>query len=393
MTDCREVTSCRVCGGALETALDLGTQCLAGSFPAADEPDPPAFPLLLCRCAGCGLAQLGHTIDPELMFRDYFYQSGVTETMRRHLKGVAAEAVGLLGRTPRLVLDIGCNDGELLSNFHRTETVRVGVDPCKLAAEAVRRDHAAAVYHAPWPVPALRVRADLIFSVACFYDADDPVAFAAAVRDSLSPGGLWCVEVADCWAMVEGLRWDSVLHEHLCYYDLNTLSLACHRAGLGLVRHSYNDCNGGSLRAYYRPVEYVARETPLSPYNVWRGFAGRVAASADRLEQYLHDCRRKGLAVHLLGASSKSNTVLQYASTFGGLIQMASDRDPRKAGRRTPGTGIPIVSEEESRAAVPDVYLSLLSHFRDEVVAREAEFLGRGGRLAFALPKLEEAKQ
>src|SRR5262245_45266307 len=101
-------TKCRACGKELEDVLNLGEQCLGGQFPAEGEPDPLRFPLVLAQCkAGCGLIQLRHTVEPELMFGDYWYRSGVTETMRNHLKGIADEALSVLGRTPETVLDIG----------------------------------------------------------------------------------------------------------------------------------------------------------------------------------------------------------------------------------------------------------------------------------------------
>lgn len=405
MEDCKKIDRCRVCGSrALGLVIDMGEQCLQGQFPLIGQPDPPAFPLVLVRCeGGCGLVQLAHTVNPELMFREYGYRSGMTQTMRNHLHGIANEAVALLGRKPSKILDIGCNDGELLSRFEKYKTFRVGVDPCDLARPLVFEQKADQVRIERWPSnDPFGDQFDLIFTIACFYDSDNPIAFARAVRDNLAPDGIWCVEVAHLPAMLGKLNYDTICHEHLCYYEAGTLEAVLHQAGLRVLTHSLNNCNGGSLRVYA-----VREEHGLRPKtSIWEGqqsmderltetrnlikFRVQVERHRENLMKYLIGKQHRKQRVHLLGASTKSNTVLQYAGVDPELIQYASDRDPRKKGRRTPGTNIPIISEEESRAMKPDVYLSLLGHFRDELVAREQDYLKSGGKIAFALPHVEE---
>ena len=392
--DCRTVTTCRVCHAPLTGVLSLGPQCLGGQFPGPGEPDPPAFPLDLCRCtaAACGLVQLGHTVNPERMFRHYGYRSGVTETMRRHLGLLAQEAVGLLGRPPERVLDVGGNDGTLLAalpNGHKAS-----IDPSDVAEDHPGIHRVRGFF--PQDLPPCAGGYDLVFSVACFYDADDPVAFAAAARDALAPHGLWCVEVASLWHAQASGAYDGVCHEHLLYFDPLTLRGTLRRAGLDVVSLSYNGCNGGSVRVYAcRAGERKeVRDDAYPGGNVppLEDFAAAAVRSARDIRDYLERCRDRGDVVHLLGASTKANTWLQQARVTPELVRAASDRDPRKAGRRTPGTGIPVVSEEASRLLRPDIYLVGPWHFRDEIVRREAAFLGRGGRLAFPLPRLEEVR-
>ena len=387
--DCRRIAGCRACGdGDLRSILDLGWQRLAGRFPGPDEPDPPGFPLELLRCnGGCGLVQLSHTVRPDLQFRDYYYRSAISDTMRGHLRGLAVEASGKVHDEPglsRRVLDIGCNDGTLLGYTPFGHGRRYGIDPCGLPV-----DGEGIVCHCgyfPDDVPRGWPSFDLIFSVACFYDVDDPVIFAEAVRDSLTPDGLWCIEVAHLPDVVGLASYDTVLHEHLCYYDLETLHFVLSMAGLRVVDHSFNTCNNGTLRVWaargVRGLGGVRTE-----YD-WPAFAARVRAHKAELLDYLDSCRRQGKRVHLLGASAKANTVLQYCGIDPDLVQAASDRDPRKRGHRTPGSGIPILSEADSRATHPDVYLTVLTHFRDELIERERA-AGFRGQFVFALPSLE----
>lgn len=380
--DCRMVTACRVCQSPLAGVLDLGTQCLGGQFPARGEPDPPAFLLCLYRCTGCGLVQLGHTVDPELMFRKYGYRSGVTQTMRDHLWGIAEEAVFVLGREPKRVLDIGGNDGTLLGALPLS-VYKASIDPADIEEENPGITRIKGFF----PRDLMNVGDfDLIFSIACFYDADDPVAFAKAVAANLAPDGLWCVEVADFPEAMRQGTYDGICHEHLLYFDFNSLRCVLNRAGFEVHKWAFNGCNGGSVRVYARK----GGEPPLARYpevtaEQLNAFAERVQRSAGWLMDYLLARRDAGQTVHLLGASTKANTWLQYAGVTAELVRAASDRDPRKRGKQTPGTHIPILSEEASRLLKPDVYLVGPHHFRAEIVAREQGFLFRGGKLVFPM--------
>ena len=388
---CRAVNNCRVCEGSLEDVLDLDGQALAGRFPKVGEPDPPAFPLVLGRCKdiACGLVQLRHTVDPELMFRDYWYRSGVTQTMRDHLRQIAHQSVRLLGRVPERVLDIGCNTGELLRNFWGS-IKRYGCDPSAVAKEVA--DFGILVPEL-YPTKALAgIKFDLIFTIACFYDTDQPLQFARAVYENLADDGLWCIEVASLVHMIDSLSYDAICHEHLLYFDESALVNLLREAGFELFQLDCNDCNGGSIRLYARKQRLSLDEiyTPKVPISHdWRRFHDRLGRHRDEFMRFLCHCYNDDKVVHLLGASTKANTMLQYCWIFPPLIRAAADKDERKWGRQTPKTHIPIVSEEESRAMKPDIYLVGPRHFRSELIEREKAFLQRGGKLLFPLPELE----
>ncbi len=390
----REVLSCRICAGPLENVLDLGVQHLAGQFPAEGEPDPPAFPLVLAHCKGaCGLVQLTVTVQPELMFKDYWYRSGVTHTMLKHLLQISNEATelaGLFGRISGTILDIGCNDGTLLNCVHPL-LQRTGIDPSSTAAVP----EGATLIQDTYPSPKLGLtKFDLIFSIACFYDADDPVGFARCIKDNLAPEGLWCCEVADLHKMLTTGAYDGICHEHLCYYDYWTFASILSRAGLRITKLSQNGCNGGSLRFYVcheesnYPKHGGVTALPTSR-EFLMNFVETVKRNRGALRQYVYTAYDNGEILHLLGASTKMNTVLQFCGLTGNHIDAASERDARKHGRRTPGTNIRIIPEEESREVGPDAYIVGPWHFRDEIVAREKEFLDHGGKLVLPLPKLE----
>lgn len=403
----RTRTTCRICGSPnLITTLDLGDQCLAGQFPLPDEPDPPKAPLHLLRCGECGLVQLRHTVDPALMFGKYFYRSGVSATMRTHLEWVAREACEMLpgGTVAPRILDIGGNDGHLLNAIPVATGQRVIVDPSDVPVA----HPGISVVRTFFPEGLLlTTKFDLIFSVACFYDTEDPVAFAAAVKKSLAPAGLWVCEVADLFAMLQNVAFDAVVHEHLLYLSPYTFTAILQRVGLKVVRVVPSESNGGSMRYYVGHRDNDAYEKhPQWPE--WQARVGalwiagrslaedneryeRFAADARRavfdLAEYVGECRGRDQKIHILGASTKGNTVWQRACLNKVCVEAASDRDPRKAGRRCPGTNIPIITEEASRQLKPDVYLVGPSHFSAEIIARE-KAAGTKAFLVFPLPEL-----
>ena len=382
--------NCRLCGNQRhELVLDLGCQSLGGQFPKPEHPDPLKYDLHLMRCKDCDLVQLKHSVPPAQMFSKYWYRSGVTDTMRKHLGDVAWEARQMWagGEMPR-VLDIGCNDETLLNHF-TCETW--GIDPC--IENRPRRVRG----YFPEHRERLDGPFDLIFSIAMFYDVELPVYFAKEVAARLAPGGLWCIEVAHLPTMLQTVAYDTICHEHLTYWSGCTLADCMWRAGLKIVRASVNKCNGGSIRVYathqdcklYDPAKWV-RETADDLSGdcyaavhcpgvelAWKQpralttFAMEVHARANDLTERIFNLRRDGKRIALLGASTKVNTILQFCELNGTIIQHASERDPNKWGRVTPGTRIPIISEEESRRQKPDYYLVGPWHFASEIMERE----------------------
>lgn len=398
--------TCRICGGHdLLTILPLGNQALQGQFPAAGEPDPPTCPLTVVRCLSCNLAQMQNVVDQNLMFRSYFYRSGVSQTMRNHLKQLAGEAVAMLGAregpisiAPR-ILDIGGNDGWTLDCVSAATGQRVLIDPSDIPVEYPGIIKIKGFF----PTDLLLDRKfDLIISAACFYDTNDPVGWASAVRKILSPYGLWCVEVADLKAVYDNVAFDYWCHEHSMLLSPVDMEEIAKRSGLKVVRIEKNQCNGGSARYYLTHLDSKAYDKPEWAQKVTdcvteqvkaihenqehARFTERALWAIDRLKKLVEESRAAGKKIHILGASTKGNVIWQAAKLTTADVEMASDRDPRKEGRRLPGTNIPIVSEATSRANAPDIYLCPIIHFREEILRREIDYLKSGGKIVFPLP-------
>jgi SAM-dependent methyltransferase len=408
--------TCRVCKSpALTRVIDLGEQHLQGSFVEPNRPLPPQrkLPTSLVRCdpqrdeRACGLLQMEYTVPPQILYSVYWYRSGTNATMRNHLAGIAQEAVSLLGRSPGRVLDIGCNDGTLLRAYPN-EVTKLGVDPSDVASE-IGPD--VTVVRDLFPSSELsRVlgeeRCDIVTSIAMFYDLEDPVAFARGVAQVLSAEGLWCFEMSYMPTMLALTSYDTICHEHLEYYSLAVIERILRDAGMRIVKVGLNASNGGSLRCFatheanrrYERDEFSSaiKEMRLREFDLqldtdapYRAFQERANVHREELSQLLKGLVADGKRVHIYGASTKGNTILQWCGIDSRLIQMAAERNPDKFGTRTLGTDIPIVSEEESRAAKPDYYLVLPWHFRDEMVLRESAMLKAGVGMIFPLPKID----
>ena len=408
--------SCRVCGSeALTGVIDLGSQNLQGAFIRSDRPLPPLrkIPMQLVRCdptqdeRACGLLQASLTVPPSILYESYWYRSGTNATMRNHLKGISDEAARLIGTDTAVAMDIGCNDGTLLRCYPKGFR-RVGVDPSDIAKESAGEIELVNDF---FPSVALQrllgeSSCDIITSIAMFYDLEQPVDFVRNIRDWLAPEGIWIFEMSYMPKMLEMNSYDTICHEHLEYYSFAVIEFILRLCGLRVFRVSFNDINGGSIRCYashntcrkYDHPDFQAQvaetrrrefELALDTDKPYREFQRSIEAHRDELRKLVTDIKRSGKSIHVYGASTKGNTILQWCGIDDAIVTCAADRNPEKSGARTIGTNIPIVSEEESRAMSPDYYLVLPWHFRDEFVSREAESIARGTKLIFPLPKIE----
>lgn len=433
--------TCRVCGNShLADVIDLGDQYLQGSFVKAGttEPSSRKIPTKLVRCdvskseTACGLVQMSVTTPPRILYANYWYASGISQTMRSHLEGIVEEVSKLMGGyptgTPRRVLDIACNDGTLLSYYgSRPQVERYGVDPSDIARKATAKAEDAIIINDLFPTDQLVVttnistrtpptpglestqpiKFDAITSIAVYYDLEDPVAFAKAIASHLKDSGMWVLEVAYLPATLKQVSYDTIVGEHLEYYSLASLEAIMERAGLRIFRADLNASNGGSIRAFVCKATCRAFDTPKSATDLaklrmtefdlaldtdapYEQFRARVATQRADLKALIEGIVKDGGRVHLLGASTKANTLLQACGLDSRLIPYASERSPEKHGARTLGTDIQIVSETESRALKPTHYLIGPWHFRDEILQRERDTVNRDGiKLIVPLPVIE----
>ena len=406
---------CRVCGSPhLTPVIDLGEQYLQGSFSKEGIQEPPLrkLPTQLVRCdvsateTACGLLQLAHTIPSEILYANYWYRSGTNQTMRDHLAGIVESAKEIVGPGIKRVLDIGCNDGTLLRNYG--ESVECwGFDPSDIAREI---EAPIEVIGTVFPSAEGRSRLagktfDAVTSIAMFYDLEDPVGFASDIKEVLSPEGIWIFEMSYMPLMLKMNSFDTICHEHLEYYSLSVLNHIVRAAGMRVFKVELNEINGGSIRCYachddcfkfdnresanaIRSLQVMEFEMALDTDAPYRQFQDHIERLRDEIDRLMIDIRRRGETVHIYGASTKGNVLLQWYNIDSFKIQYAADRNPQKAGATTLGTNIKIISEEDSRAMKPDYYLVLPWHFKREFLEREADTIRAGTKMIFPLPEI-----
>jgi SAM-dependent methyltransferase len=411
--------TCRICGSsALTKVIDLGDQHLQGSFVKHEKENPPfrKIPTELVRCdptrdeKACGLLQMATSVPPIVLYSAYWYRSGTNQTMRDHLREIAHEACRLLGEGPRRVLDIGCNDGTLLRYYPATFE-KFGVDPSDVAQE-IGSD--ITVVQETFPSYELKnlvgtKKFDIITSIAMFYDLENPVEFVKELKSILADDGLWIFEMSYMPSMLAMNSYDTICHEHLEYYSFAVLERLLGQCGMKVFKVETNNINGGSIRCYAthvtnfkfkswentKTVEKLRKEEfdlELDTDKPYRNFQDRINQHKQELSGLLKALKREGKSIHVYGASTKGNTILQWCGIDHTIIDCAADRNPEKDGAKTIGTDIPIVTEDKSRAMQPDYYLVLPWHFREEFLAREKKLLDLGVGFIFPLPTLQIIK-
>jgi hypothetical protein len=413
--------TCRVCGStALKPVISLGEQHLQGSFlkPGKEIPPLRKIDCSLVRCDpsndenACGLLQMQKSVPPSVLYSAYWYRSGTNQTMRNHLQGIANVAAEMVGEKKAAVLDIGANDGTLLRSYPKGFR-KFGIDPSDIVLEV--KDEDITVVNDLFPSPELdRVlddaKLDVVTSIAMFYDLEDPVAFAQSIERYLAPEGIWIVEMSYMPKMLEMNSYDTICHEHLEYYSLAVLEQIFARANMKCVRVEENDINGGSIRCYVARNESLTHIRPewraqiaamrqyefdleLDTDKPYQHFQDRINVHREKLLGLLKRLKTEGKRIHIYGASTKGNTILQWCGIDNRLVEYAAERNPDKFGAKTLGTDIPIISEDESRGMKPDYYLVLPWHFEAEFLKRESKLLEQGVGMIFPLPEIRIVKQ
>ena len=409
-------TNCRVCGlPTLTPVVSLGKQYLQNAFIFPNQPKPYSrkIPLSLVLCdrtqnsKACGLLQMEHTVPPRILYSSYWYRSRVNQTMRDHLKEIVDSTLKLINKKKGRFLDIGCNDGTLLS-FVPSTWKKVGVDP----SDATDEISTSLILHKsmfphPHIISQYQIKPfDIITSIAMFYDVEDPVTFVKAIKSILSKNGVWIFEVAYLPTMLKNNSFDTICTEHLSYFRLAVLLSILERAGMKCIDVALNNLNGGSIRLWCTHKENTSIHISGSSKRIenlledelkqkldlplpYIQFQKRIEKVRSKLIQTLRKLKKERKTIHLYGASTKGNTIIQFCGITKKLVEFIADRNPLKHGAMTLGTNIPIISEEASRRMKPDYYLVMPWSFRTEFLKRETETMKKGVRFIFPLPQLE----
>jgi NDP-4-keto-2,6-dideoxyhexose 3-C-methyltransferase len=412
-----ERTTCRLCDGEFKDIISLGDVYLS-TFVEDGNNLPPKAPIELAQCKKCDLVQLRHTVNPEYMYSDYWYQSGLNQSMIEALRDVVNRVQSKIElKEGDIVLDIGANDGTLLTNYP-DYVIKVACEPSNLytlisdkADIVINEFFSAKAYIGHtwdhWYTAFTHKPAKVITAIAMFYDLEDPHTFVEDLAYVLAPDGLLVIQMMDFMSMVKLNDFPNLCHEHLEYYSLQVLYDLLNQHGLEIIDVEYNGVNGGSLRVYAKhadnlPHAYTAINgkayrneiVPALDYEIEffsaidlpTYFRDHIELVRDRVVSYVKHCNTDGLDIAVLGASTKGNTILQYFNLDDTNIVHAAEVNPDKFGKRTVGSNIPIIPQSESLASNPSHYLVLPWGFIDFFVKKFDGYLKNGGRFIVPLP-------
>jgi hypothetical protein len=404
-----EIEKCRISGSKnLINVLSLGEQYLTGVFPKNIDEKITKGPLDLVWCSDSGLLQLKQSYSLDEMYGDnYGYRSGLNQSMVEHLthKVNTLEKLVKLKETD-IVIDIGSNDATSLKAYS-TKARRVGIDPTGTKFKKYYTDDIELI---PDFFSADKYKnifgnekAKIITSISMFYDLERPIDFVTDIESVLDDNGIWHFEQSYMPAMLRTNSYDTLCHEHLEFYSLKVVKSILEKCNMKIIDVQTNDINGGSfaitaakasssLKENLPVINWMLAqedELKLDTPKPYRDFEERVFNHRIQLKNLILSLVKDGKKVFGYGASTKGNVLLQFCGFTPDEIPYIVEVNEEKFGKFTPGTNIPIISEEEANKMQPDYYLVLPWHFRNNILSREKEYLKNGGKFIFPLPEIE----
>ena len=401
------ISACRGCGhDSLFEVLAFGEMPLSNGLLSESQlsREEPKVPLTVVFCPACSLVQIRETVAPEILFSaEYPYFSSVSDAWVAHCRDNAVELMETrkLGPSHR-VIEIASNDGYLLRNYAARGIPVLGIDPAAGPAAVARRngiptreeffgrDMAEAL-------SAEGIRADVIHANNVLAHVADLTGVVDGIRILLTDNGVAVIEAPYVRDLIDHCEFDTIYHEHLCYFSVTAISRLMARQGLVLTDVRRLTTHGGSLRLYVQragaPSPAVERllneeqELGVDRADFYRDFAVRVRSIQTTLKALLESLKRGGQRIAGYAVSAKGAILLNSSGIDGRLIDYVVDRSPYKQGKAMPGVHLRVYDPARLlEAPVPDYLLLLAWNFKDEIMEQQEEYRKRGGKFIVPIP-------
>lgn len=404
------ITCCRGCGaprGDLLPVLDLGSTPLANALLDREDLDrpEPRYPLELVLCPHCTLVQITYTVPPAELFSHYLYYSSFSSGILAHAEALVNQMIParqLHGGS--LVVEVASNDGYLLQYYRQRGITTLGIEPAENIAQVAREQRGIETiseFFSRDLAQGLRAAgraADAIHAHNVLAHVADLHGVIQGIATLLKDDGVAVIEAPYVGDMIDGAEFDTIYHEHLCYFSLTALHRLFSRHGLHVADVQSTPIHGGSLRvmvqhgraASPRVTQWLARENQRGMDRIafYQPFAARVQSLRDELCRLLETLKKQGKSVAVYGASAKGSTLLNYCRINGGTLDFVADRSTVKQGRYTPGTHLPIVPPHMLCERRPDYTLLLTWNFKDEILDQQRDYRAAGGKFIVPIPEV-----
>lgn len=398
--------SCRSCGSAdLTVFLSLGNLPLANGLVERQDLDQPEerFPLDVAICPSCSLVQLTESVPPDKMFRHYRYFSSFSDTMVEHARGLAERMVSSrrLGAGSRVV-ELGSNDGYLLRHFQERGVPVLGIEPARNVAEEALRRGIPTLCEYFGESLARRLReegksANAIAALNVLAHVPDLNGFVAGIAILLESSGVAVIEVPYVKDLMDRCEYDTIYHEHLCYFSITALQELFRRHGMRLADVERLGVHGGSLRLWVekgsagpgpeaRRLLEEEKAWGVRGKEVYDLFARRVEGSRESFRATLAELRRRGARIAGYGAAAKATVLLNYCGIGPDTVEYVADRSPHKQGRFVPGVRIPIVPPQRVFEERPDYLVIFPWNIGEEIMRQMRPYAEKGGRFILPIP-------